>query len=201
RSPSASAARPGGATAPRTTIAGWRSTRPIAAGSSGSPATPRRPPDPPWRHPVCRRGRDIAPIEGLRHPQPAIRTTTMPGPCVLSVGQCSLDHGSISRFLQKTLDAQVDAVASADQALGALRHAPSPFDRVFDRGGSGLDLIRTIRQDASLAEVPVMLVSNLPDAQQQAVEAGALPGFGKDDLGDEAVSRRIREAIDSCGGF
>ena len=130
----------------------------------------------------------------------------MPGPRVLSVGQCGFDHGSISRFLQQTLHAQVDAAASADEALGALRADPARFDlvlvnRVFDRGGSGIDLIRSIRQDAALAEVPVMLVSNHADAQQQAVEAGALPGFGKDDIGDEAVGRRIREALDSSGGF
>ena len=33
--------------------------------------------------------------------------------------------------------------------------------------------------DAALAALPVMLVSNYPDAQQEAQAAGAVPGFGK----------------------
>lgn len=131
----------------------------------------------------------------------------MPGPRVLSVGQCGYDHSSISRFLQQSIEAKVDPADSADEALQALRADPSRFDlvlvnRVFDRGGgSGLELIEEIRRDSTLAEVPVMLVSNHQDAQQRAVEAGALPGFGKSDLGDPAIAERLRDSLGSSGGF
>jgi two-component system chemotaxis response regulator CheY len=130
----------------------------------------------------------------------------MPGTRVLSVGQCGFDHSSISRFLKQAIEAQVDPADSADEALQALRSDPSRYDlvlvnRAFDRGGSGLDLIRSMREDAKLAEVPVMLVSNHDDAQQQAVELGALPGFGKSDLGDSAVTKRLQDALGSSGGF
>jgi hypothetical protein len=41
----------------------------------------------------------------------------------------------------------------------------------------------------------MMLVSNYADAQQAAVAAGALPGFGKRELGTPRVSQLIRDAL------
>ncbi|WP_169977921.1 response regulator [Tautonia rosea] len=131
----------------------------------------------------------------------------MSRPRVLNVGQCGYDHSSISRFLQQSCNAQVDAADSGTEALDALRADPKRYDlvlvnRVFDRGGeSGLDLIKTLRSDPTLAELPVMLVSNYPDAQQQALDLGALPGFGKSDLGNPTTSQRLRDALSSDGGF
>ncbi|MEW4568629.1 response regulator [Tautonia sp. JC769] len=131
----------------------------------------------------------------------------MSRPRVLNVGQCGYDHSSISRFLQQSCNAEVDAADSGAEALDALRSEPKRYDlvlvnRVFDRGGeSGLDLIQTLRADATLAEIPVMLVSNYADAQQQAVDLGALPGFGKSDLGDSTTAERLRDALSSDGGF
>lgn len=56
-------------------------------------------------------------------------------------------------------------------------------NRVFDGDGtSGLALIGAIKADPELADVPVMLVSNYPEAQAEAKQLGALPGFGKGDL-------------------
>ena len=125
----------------------------------------------------------------------------MPRPRVLNVGQCGFDHSAITRFLQQSCDAVVDSADTIAETLHALRDNPSRYDlvlvnRVFDLGGeSGLELIRLIRADASLAEVPTMLVSNYPDAQQQAIDAGALPGFGKSDLGDATIAQRLREVL------
>jgi CheY-like chemotaxis protein len=57
-------------------------------------------------------------------------------------------------------------------------------NRIFDADGSeGIDLIRAIKNDPQLSAVPVMMITNFPDHQQLAVAAGALPGFGKRDLG------------------
>ncbi|WP_152053957.1 response regulator [Tautonia marina] len=131
----------------------------------------------------------------------------MSRPRVLNVGQCGYDHSSIARFLQQSCNAQVDAADSSTEALDTLRSDPKRYDlvlvnRVFDRGGeSGLDLIKTLRADPTLAEVPLMLVSNYPDAQQQALDLGALPGFGKSDLGDSTTAQRLRDALSSDGGF
>ena len=128
----------------------------------------------------------------------------MPGPRILNVGQCNVDTASITRFLDKAVGAEVVGAHSPEEAADALR--AGGFDlvlvnRVFDRGGDrGLDFIRDLKADPELAEVPVMLVSNYDDAQQQAVDAGALQGFGKSQIGDDTVAEQIRSAVGAGKG-
>src|SRR6266404_1022338 len=62
----------------------------------------------------------------------------------------------------------------------------------FD-GVPGVEMIPQIR--ASNPQIKVMLVSNYPDAQAAAVAAGALPGFGKREIGTARVTQIIRAAL------
>ncbi|MGE0609693.1 MAG: hypothetical protein AB7O62_21565 [Pirellulales bacterium] len=105
---------------------------------------------------------------------------------VLSVGQCGMDHGSISRLIEGRFDASVAAAATARQALDLLRGGEYQLvlvNRLFDQdGGSGLEFLRQLKQNPAMAAVPMMLVTNYPDVQAQAVAVGALAGFGKNDL-------------------
>jgi two-component system chemotaxis response regulator CheY len=114
---------------------------------------------------------------------------------VLSVGQCAADHGGLSRTLRTSFGADVVGIDSAAEALVALRQggfALVLINRVFDAdGSSGLDLIRQLQADEALRPVPVMLVSNYDDAQAEAVQAGALPGFGKAALGQPRMLQRV----------
>jgi two-component system chemotaxis response regulator CheY len=114
---------------------------------------------------------------------------------VLSVGQCGPDHGSISRTLSQAFGVEVVAADTATEALEQLRQQSFALvlvNRVFDwDGSSGLDLIRQVKNDPETSQVPVMLVSNLADAQQQAIGAGALPGFGKASLGRPEMFQRV----------
>jgi DNA-binding NarL/FixJ family response regulator len=57
----------------------------------------------------------------------------------------------------------------------------------------GVDVIRRLR--AEHAELRMMLVSNYADAQAEAVEAGALQGFGKREIGSARVSELLRTAL------
>src|SRR3954469_21819178 len=57
----------------------------------------------------------------------------------------------------------------------------------------GVDLIRRLR--AARPEVKTMLVSNYAEAQAEAVEAGAFPGFGKREIGSPRVSELLRAAL------
>lgn len=57
----------------------------------------------------------------------------------------------------------------------------------------GVDLIRKLTK--LYPDVKTMLVSNFPDAQAAAVAAGALPGFGKRELGSPRVAELIRDAL------
>ena len=52
------------------------------------------------------------------------------------------------------------------------------------------------KSDAELGSVPMMLVSNYPEAQQQAVASGALPGFGKNALGRPETMTALRAALE-----
>jgi two-component system chemotaxis response regulator CheY len=114
---------------------------------------------------------------------------------VLSVGQCGYDHGNIARALQEAFDAEVVPAHSAEEALGRLKResfAVVLINRILDAdGSSGLELIRRIRSDPALADVPVMLVSNYEDAQLEAEEFGAAPGFGKAAVGQPEMTMRL----------
>lgn len=114
---------------------------------------------------------------------------------VLSVGQCSADHGKITRTLQP-FSVVIVAADTTEEALAQLRAGPFALvlvNRVYDADGSpGLDLIRQMRADAALQSVPVMLVSNFEDAQEEAVAAGAVRGFGKSAFYGPLVAERMR---------
>jgi len=70
------------------------------------------------------------------------------------------------------------------------------FNRLLDYGfpeEEGVAVIRRLR--AQHPNLKMMLVSNYADAQAAAVKAGALPGFGKKDLGSSRVAAMLREAL------
>ncbi|MFO0841855.1 MAG: response regulator [Gemmataceae bacterium] len=120
----------------------------------------------------------------------------MTGKRVLSVGQCLADNGSITRLLRTEFTADVLPLHSAHEALERLRR--ERFDlvlvnRVFDATGEGgLDLIRAVKADREIRDQPIMLVSNYPEPQAEAVAAGAVPGFGKDALHDPVTAEKLR---------
>jgi two-component system chemotaxis response regulator CheY len=121
-------------------------------------------------------------------------------PRILSVGQCGIDHGGISHALRRDFGAAVAAADTHADALAALRR-DGPFDlvlvnRVGDAdGASGLELIAALKSDPATRDVPAMLVSNYADAQAQAEALGALPGFGKGDLGTPRFRERVGGAL------
>ena len=113
---------------------------------------------------------------------------------VLDVGNCSADHRAIARLITRQFGAEV--FRAADWTDAARQLQSESFDLVLvnrqlnnDRS-DGLEVIRRIKRDPELAHVPVMLVTNFPEFQQQAVQAGAVEGFGKQSLhADETVER------------
>ena len=120
-------------------------------------------------------------------------------PRVLSVGQCSFDHSTISRWISATFEADAVGAHTGAEALATLRSGEFGLvlvNRVGDRDGApGLDLIRSIKADPALAHLKVMLVSNFESAQKQAIDLGAISGFGKGDIGTDAADDVVREAI------
>lgn len=118
---------------------------------------------------------------------------------VLSVGQCGADHYGITRFLTGQFDVEVVAADREDDALQQLRGGR--FDLVLVNRkldvdySDGLPIIRAIKADSELGRVPVMLVSNYSQYQEQAVAAGAEYGFGKAGYGSPEVVERLRRVL------
>jgi CheY-like chemotaxis protein len=120
---------------------------------------------------------------------------------VLDVGQCAMDHGAIRRYLETGFQANVTQAHDADDALEALSGAGFDLvliNRVLDSDGSdGLEIVRRIKSDPRLSATPVMLVTNFPEYQQQAIAAGAEPGFGKASLQQPATRERLKPFLES----
>ncbi len=117
-------------------------------------------------------------------------------PRVLLVGHCGFDSGGLSRAMKRVAkDADVSRVnsdADLDQALAsgdAVLLVNRALDGRFD-ARTGVELIAEL---AGRAPRPrMMLISNYPDAQAAAEQAGALPGVGKSDLKSEQAQARLR---------
>ena len=105
---------------------------------------------------------------------------------ILDIGSCGPDHASLSRLVGSHFDAELQQAHGLDDALEALRGGHFDLvtvNRLMDRDGSeGLEIIKTLRADARLNDVPLMMITNYPEHQQLAVEAGAVKGFGKNSL-------------------
>ncbi len=116
---------------------------------------------------------------------------------VLDVGQCGFDHSAIADFVHKKTGAIVEQADSAIQAVEIL--ARQSYDlvlinRILDGDGSlGTDLIIQLKAKPNCP--PLMLVSNYPDAQQAAIKAGALEGFGKNALHMARTAELIQSAL------
>ena len=115
---------------------------------------------------------------------------------VLSVGNCVADHWAMSTTIQRDFSVEVVSARTADEALALLQResfALVMVNRLLDADGTtGLELIQRIKADEQLRQVPVMLISNYPEAQAEAEQAGAVPGFGKAALGESQTVDRLR---------
>ena len=118
---------------------------------------------------------------------------------ILSVGNCGFDHRSLVDLFSQHFGAEVHAAHSAADALKQLERRSFDLvlvNRQFDRDGdSGLDLIRRLKAEARFADTTVMLLSNYANYQQQAVDAGAAPGFGKAGLRSPETLERLRQVL------
>lgn len=104
---------------------------------------------------------------------------------VLSVGNCAYDQSNLQRVLKQHFRVEID---SADDAVSARKMINENdynivlINRVFDSNNeSGIEFIKQLKKNES--EIPVMLISNFDEYQQQAMAEGAVQGFGKSSIG------------------
>ena len=102
---------------------------------------------------------------------------------VVDCGNCTPDHTSIRNMIQSRFDAVVEQTHDGGETLERLRKGGVDLvlvNRKLDRDYTdGIDVIRQIKSDEQVGNVPVMLITNYEEHQQAAVAVGAVPGFGK----------------------
>jgi DNA-binding response OmpR family regulator len=116
---------------------------------------------------------------------------------ILDVGQCGYDLPRMTHMLQARAGVRVDTADTLDEAAEKL--TSNNYDLVLVNrqlaadGSSGLDLIRWMKEQNISARV--MLVSDFSEAQEQAVELGALKGFGKSHIDSAETIKLIKHAM------
>jgi len=118
---------------------------------------------------------------------------------IMSVGQCNPDHFSIKIFLEKNFNCQVVRIDSTREALEALQK--EHFDLVLVNRKLDIDytdgtiLIQEMKANPAIKNIPVMLISNYPEYQQEAVKLGAILGFGKSQIGSLDAIEKVKLAL------
>jgi CheY-like chemotaxis protein len=114
---------------------------------------------------------------------------------VLDVGNCSPDHNVIRRFIERHFNAVVVQAHNGADTVATLQRQTIDLvlvNRKLDQDYSdGLRVIERIKNSAHLAHVPVMLVTNYEEHQQQAMQAGAERGFGKLSMEEPETLERL----------
>lgn len=115
---------------------------------------------------------------------------------VLNIGQCAADHTAIRWLIQQNFDAEVvpaKNLAEAQKHLSSQTFTLALVNRVLDAdGSSGMAVIHGLKDDERTRSMPVMLVSNFPEAQREAENTGAAPGFGKATLNQPETLERLK---------
>lgn len=118
---------------------------------------------------------------------------------VLSIGQCAMDNATLKQYVERNFAAKVTPVDLLPQALNALENNQYDLvlvNRKLDADYSdGIELIRTLKGGEKTKTVPVMLVSNLPQYQEEAVAAGAVRGFGKSEYNNPETKATLGQFL------
>ena len=118
---------------------------------------------------------------------------------IVLVGHCGFDAPRLEREIGRCCpsfevlainsDEELDEIVEREPDLLLVnRQLPYGFETE-----EGVELISELHKEHP--ELKMMLVSDRPDAQEEAREAGALAGFGKADLGSDRMAAALREAL------
>lgn len=119
---------------------------------------------------------------------------------VALVGHCGPDSSYLRMTINKAFPGDVTILAADDDA--ELSHVIGDgadlilFNRELGYGFTDNEGVRVIeRLRKTNPKLKTMLVTNYPDVQAAAIAAGALPGFGKRELGTPRVLEVLRAAF------
>ncbi|QDU80666.1 Response regulator receiver domain protein [Polystyrenella longa] len=117
---------------------------------------------------------------------------------ILDIGQCNYDHSNITRFLESHWEVEVDRThgwTDTERLLSANKYDLILVNRLMDQDHTeGQAIIESLKSHEQYSNMPVMMISNYADAQEEAVKAGAVPGFGKSAL-NSSEAQNLVDAI------
>jgi DNA-binding NarL/FixJ family response regulator len=116
---------------------------------------------------------------------------------VILVGHCGIDGPRLQREISAKLPntdvvrcnstADLDRHCEEGADLFLVNREPVGFDQ------DGLAIVRKVHEEHP--ELKVMLVSDYPEAQEEAVKAGAMQGFGKSLMGSPELAEKVKAAL------
>src|SRR5215212_2004172 len=123
----------------------------------------------------------------------------MPRKVVVLVGHCGPDSSYLRMAVRNAVrDADITMADDDRDLQRAIQQGASLLllNRELEYGFSdrrGVDLLKRLRPE--YPNLKMMLVSNYADAQAEALAAGAVPGFGKREIGSPRVAEVLRNAL------
>ena len=115
------------------------------------------------------------------------------------IGHCGPDSSFLRLAVSKAVPGAKIVSVDDDAALKDALEAGvdlALFNRVLEFGFDQSEGVEVIRRLARYyPSTRMMMVSNYPETQTAAVAAGALPGFGKRELGSPRVVQLLRDAV------
>ena len=126
-------------------------------------------------------------------------TTQTAKKTVALVGHCGPDSSFLRMAVSGTVPGAKIVMINNDAELEAAVEAGTDllmFNRVLEVGfkdDDGVALLREVK--LRRPEQKVMMISNYPETQQEAEEAGAVPGFGKREIGSAKAKERLAAAL------
>jgi DNA-binding NarL/FixJ family response regulator len=116
---------------------------------------------------------------------------------VVLVGHCGIDGPQLQSELSRLPDVEVTRVNSPADLERTCRDGQADLLLVnrepvgFDE--DGLAIVRQVAEQ--YPDTKVILVSDYPEAQEEAVKAGAMKGFGKSLMGSDELGEKVKEAL------
>ncbi|MEM7808401.1 MAG: hypothetical protein AAF561_09845 [Planctomycetota bacterium] len=123
-------------------------------------------------------------------------------PVVTLVGHCGPDSSFLRMAVSSAAPGATVTMADTNQQLADVLENGSDlllFNRVLESGFDDSDGVALLKQTkAANPGLKVLMVSNFPQTQQEAEAAGAVEGFGKNDISSGKASERIKAALEAA---
>lgn len=120
---------------------------------------------------------------------------------LVDCGNCGPDFNSIRKMVSSHFNATVLQTHGADDTIELLRNRHVDLvtvNRKLDRDYTdGLEIIKQIKANPDVGNVPIMLVTNYDEHQQAAVAEGATYGFGKLEIGNPETLEKLEPFLKS----